>query len=316
MKFEDLALEWFENKKKFLKESTEAYYLFELQNYIIPALGDIEIEKLNEEMIQKNVYSWQTQNGIHNTTIKKSTISNLVTLIKQILKYAAKKNIISPFELEILYIPEIPTSQNKTFTNEEQDNIIEAVISDLSFKSFGILLGIHTGMRIGELCALHWNNIDRIQNVIYINNTLQRVYNKNLQPSTRIIIGKPKTIKSIRNIPLSEKIQSAISYLPEINRDGYVLTNTTSFMEPRTYRRFYAKFLKKHNINYLNFHCLRHSFATRLIQNGADYKCVSELLGHTNINTTLNMYVHPNLKQKRECINLFYQDNSKKPFSN
>lgn len=305
MKFEELALEWFENKKKFLKESTEAYYLFELQNYIIPALGNIEIEQLNEEIIQKNVYLWQTQNGIHYTAIKKSTISNLVTLIKQILKYGVKKNLIHPFELEIFYIPEMPTNKDKTFTKEEQDNLIAAVISDLSFKSFGILLSLSTGMRIGELCALHWSDVDSIRNIITIHNTLQRVYNKNLQPSTRIIIGKPKTIKSIRNIPLSEKVQNAISCLPDINKDGYVLTNTTSFIEPRTYRRFYEKFLKKHNISYLNFHCLRHSFATRLIQNGGDYKCVSELLGHTNINTTLNMYVHPDLKQKRECIELF-----------
>lgn len=215
------------------------------------------------------------------------------------------KNFIPPFELEIFYIPEMPANKDKTFTKEEQDSLIEAVISDLSFKSFGILLSLNTGMRIGELCALLWSDVDCIENIITIHNTLQRVYNKNLQPSTKIIIGKPKTIKSIRNIPLSEKVQNAISHLPDINKDGYVLTNTTSFMEPRTYRRFYEKFLKKHNIVYLNFHCLRHSFATRLIQNGADYKCVSELLGHTNINTTLNMYVHPDLKQKRECIELY-----------
>ena len=305
MKFEELALEWFENKKKFLKESTEAYYLFELQNYIIPALGELEIEDLNEEVIQKNVYAWQTKSGVNNTSIKKSTISNLVTLIKQILKYAVKKNLISPIELEIFYIPEIPDNKNKTFTNEEQDILIQAVISDLSFKSFGILLSLNTGLRIGELCALHWNDVDCTENIISVRNTLQRVYNKNSQPNTKIIIGKPKTVKSIRNIPLSEKVQNAIANLPEINKDGYVLTNTSSFMEPRTYRRFYATFLKKHNIDYLNFHCLRHSFATRLIQNGADYKCVSELLGHTNINTTMNMYVHPDLKQKRECIELF-----------
>ena len=83
------------------------------------------------------------------------------------------------------------------------------------------------------------------------------------------------------------------------------MTNNLTFMEPRTFRRFYKNFLQKHNIKYLNFHCLRHSFATRLIQNGADYKCVSELLGHASINTTLNMYVHPDLKQKRHCIELF-----------
>lgn len=306
MKFKILALEWFENRRRYLKESTEAYYLFEMQNYILPEFGEIEIANLNEEVIQKTVYKWQTQTNRHGNTMKKSTILNLVMLVKQIIKYAIKKNMLSPFELEISYIPEEQANKNKTFTDEEQNMIIEAVIADLSFKSFGILLCLNTGIRIGELCALHWNDIDYNQNIVFIQNTLQRVYNKNTQPKSKIIIGKPKTLKSARCIPLSEKLQNVIEQLPAINYNGYILTNNSSFMEPRTFRRFYADFLIKNNIQYLNFHCLRHSFATRLIQNGADYKCVSELLGHTSVNTTINMYVHPNLMQKRNCIELFY----------
>lgn len=305
MKFEDLAWDWYDNKKKFIKESTEAYYAFELQNYIIPAFGETDIEKMSEELVQKKVYEWQTETNIHDKIIKKSTISNLVMLTKQIMKYGVKKNLISPFVMEISYIPEKQNNKNKVFTDDEQDAIIKAVISDLSFKSFGILLSLNTGIRIGELCALHWSDIDCTQNIITIQNTLQRVYNKESFPSTKIIVGIPKTEKSARSIPLSEKLQEAMKSLPGINEQGYVLTNSPSFMEPRTYRRFYASFLIKHNIEYLNFHSLRHSFATRLIQKGADYKCVSELLGHTNINTTMNMYVHPDLKQKRECIELF-----------
>lgn len=305
MQFEVLALEWFERKRKYLKESTEAYYLFELQNYIIPALGKIEAESLNEEIIQKNVCKWQTDGNGRGRVIRKSTISNLVMLIRQIIKYGNKRNIVPSFELEISYLPEACESKSKTFTNEEQDKILEAVISDLSFKSFGILLSLCTGIRIGELCALHWNDIDKFQNVITIRNTLQRVYDKNSQPRTRIIMGSPKTLKSTRNIPLPKKLQNVMKQLSDVDHNGYVLTNSSAFVEPRTFRRFYKDFLLKHNIRYLNFHCLRHSFATRLIQKGADYKCVSELLGHTNINTTLNMYVHPDLKQKRDCIELF-----------
>lgn len=303
MTFEAVAMEWFENKRKFIKESTEAYYLFELQNYILPEFK--EIETITEESIQKVVYKWQTGESKKGNVIKKSTISNLVTMIRQIIKYAVKKGYVQPLELEICYIPDSSKNDNKTFTYEEQNEIIESVIGDLTYKSFGILLSMHTGMRIGELCALQWHNIDCYQKVVTVQNTLQRVYNKNTQPKTKIIIGTPKTLKSARYIPLSETLQETIKKLPSVNNDGYVLTNTSSYMEPRTFRRFYAEFLNKHEIQYLNFHCLRHSFATRLIQNGADYKCVSELLGHTNINTTLNMYVHPDLQQKRNCINLF-----------
>lgn len=305
MNFKDLALEWFEYRKKYLKESTKAYYMFELQNYILPSFGEIGVENLNEEIIQKSVYQWQTMSNKYGRGIKKSTISNLVMLIRQIMKYGSKKGIIPPFKFEIFYLPETNESKSKTFTNKEQDMIIEAVLSDLSFKSFGILLSLNTGIRIGELCALRWSDIDNIQNVMTIHNTLQRVYDKNAQPKTKIIIGSPKTLESTRSIPLSKRLCDVIEKLPKINCNGYILTNNSSHMEPRTFRRFYKNFLIKHNITYLNFHCLRHSFATRLIQNGADYKCVSELLGHSNINTTLNMYVHPDLNQKRNCIELF-----------
>lgn len=305
MKFELLALEWYEHKRKYLKESTDAYYLFELRNYIIPELGEIEIEILNEDIIQESVYNWQTKGGKNNKPIKKSTILNLVMLIKQIIKYGAKKDLISLWALEISYIPEESRIKNAIFTNEEQNMIIEAVLSDLTFKSFGILLSLNTGIRIGELCALRWNEIDYTQNTVIIQHTLQRVYNKEAHPTTKIIIGTPKTNKSVRSIPLSKKLQNTIKCLPDINKNGYILTNNSAFMEPRTFRRFYASFLEKHNIKYLNFHSLRHSFATRLIQNGADYKCVSEILGHTNISTTMNMYVHPDMRQKRNCIELF-----------
>lgn len=303
MKFETVAMEWFENKRKFLKESTEAYYILQLRNYILPEFS--EIEDLNEEAVQKIVYKWQTVRNKQGTIIRKSTVANLVVLIRQIAKYAIKKKYLPPFDLAIAYLHDVPGNDNKTFAYEEQDTIIEAVMADLSFKSFGILLSLNTGIRIGELCALRWSDVDRVQNTVTIQNTLQRVYNKDAEPKTKIIIGNPKTLKSARYIPLSKTLQNAIRQLPFIDDSGYILTNTSSFMEPRTFRRFYEKFLLKHDIGYMNFHCLRHSFATRLVQNGADYKCVSELLGHTNINTTMNMYVHPDLRQKRNCIELF-----------
>lgn len=305
MKFKDLSLKWFEKKRKYLKESTEAFYMFELYNYILPELGDIDVEKITEEVIQTSVYKWQTENNSHGRLIKKSTISNLVMLIRQIIRYGSKKGIMPMLQFEVYYLPETYEKKSKTYTREEQDKIEEAILSELSFKSFGILLGLHTGIRIGELCALRWCDIEMEKGIMTIHTTLQRVYNQDAQPKTKIIIGNPKTEKSSRNIPLSPKLQNLIKKLPDINCEGYILTNSSSYMEPRTFRRFYQDFLKKYDITYLNFHCLRHSFATRLIQNGADYKCVSELLGHANINTTLNMYVHPDIKQKRICMELF-----------
>jgi len=158
-------------------------------------------------------------------------------------------------------------------------------------------------LRIGELCALRWEDFDFKNGVIHISKTLQRVYDPNSTPKTKIVISSPKTLTSNRDIPLSLKMTEFISKL-EINKMGYVLTNEDKYMEPRTFRKFYTHFLERHGIVTLNVHCLRHTFATRCIENGGDYKSVSEILGHTTINTTLNMYVHPQLEEKRKCVEL------------
>jgi integrase len=87
-----------------------------------------------------------------------------------------------------------------------------------------------------------------------------------------------------------------------VNQSYYVLTNDVKPTEPRTYRSYYKGFMKELNMPDLKFHGLRHSFATRCIESKCDYKTVSVLLGHSNISTTLNLYVHPNLEQKKKCI--------------
>lgn len=167
---------------------------------------------------------------------------------------------------------------------------------------------LNSGLRIGELCALKWKDVDLERKIIYITKTLQRIYVSDVQRKTDIIIASPKTSASIREIPVGEKILSLIKELPYYNKENYILTNTSSYIEPGIFRRYYKSFLRKNNIPVLKFHCLRHTFATRLIENGADYKSVSEILGHSTIHTTLNMYVHPMIEEKRRCVELIEWD--------
>ena len=175
----------------------------------------------------------------------------------------------------------------------------------LDCETLGYAISLCTGMRIGELCALKWEDIDLANRLIYINKTLQRIYLKTEvgKGVTKIVITTPKSEKSVRNVPISNALLELLEQMGK-QRGKYVLTGTTSYIEPRVYREHYQKFVEQHGIQPIKFHALRHTFATRCIENGADYKIVSELLGHSSVNLTLNLYVHPNLEDKRRCVEL------------
>ena len=301
--FEDVIKEWLEEKKLFIKYSTYAYYTIEAKNYIIPILGKRPVKEITEKELQRTIMYWQKEGGNCHNPLKKSTVQNLVTITKQCIKFAIKEGYMEECALDLHFIPTNYHKKKKVFSKSEQVDIIQAVLGEPSYRTFGILLCLNSGLRIGELCALRWEDFDFKNGIIHITKTLQRVYDPASTPKTKIVISSPKTLTSNRDIPLSAKMVEFISQL-EINKMGYVLTNENRYMEPRTFRKFYAHFLQRHGIAALNVHCLRHTFATRCIENGGDYKSVSEILGHTTINTTLNMYVHPQLEEKRKCVDL------------
>ena len=300
----DVLREWILSKKKYIKESTYTYYLYEIENYIIPVLGEYKISEINEKCIQEAVLHWQQYGGKEKQSLKKSTVQNLVTLIKQVMRYAVKEGGCKENPLEIHFIPTQVEQKKNVFTLEEQHLIMNTICKTPNFREFGIFLCLNSGLRIGDLCALQWTDIDFQNRVVHITKTMQRIYNKRSNPKTKIIISAPKTRTSVREIPLSGNTMNLIKQLPSLNVQGYILTNSNRYMEPRAIRKYYNNFLLKLGIQPINFHCLRHTFATRCIENGANYKTVSELLGHSSINTTLNLYVHPPISEKRKCVEL------------
>ena len=173
-----------------------------------------------------------------------------------------------------------------------------------TFKNLGIYICLSTGLRIGEVCALTWDDINIELGIISIKRTIERSYIIDGEKRhTELIINTPKTKNSIREIPITKELIRILKPLKKIvNGNYYILTNEEKPTEPRTYRNYYKKLMKDLNIPELKFHGLRHSFATRCIESNCDYKTVSVILGHSNISTTLDLYVHPNMEQKKKCI--------------
>lgn len=189
-------------------------------------------------------------------------------------------------------------------TKREQNKITDYVLNNLSTRNIGILISLYSGIRIGELCALKWEDIDLKKGIIYIRKTIQRIYIKDKYNNvSKIILTTPKTKNANREIPVNKNFLEILKKV-KANKEDYILTGNKEYIEPRTYRKYFNKVLDKININHFNFHSLRHTFATNCISLGVDYKTVSELLGHANVNITLNLYVHPRLSQKKKCIDL------------
>jgi len=187
--------------------------------------------------------------------------------------------------------------------------LMQYVTDNFTFRNLGIYICLSTGMRIGEVCALKWSDIDLGTETIHVNRTIERIYIiEGDKRRTELVIGTPKTKNSIREIPVSKELMKLIRPLKKLMNDDYfVITNEAKPTEPRTYRNYYKQLLKQLGIPDLKFHGLRHSFATRCIESQCDYKTVSVILGHANISTTLNLYVHPNMDQKKKCINKMFK---------
>lgn len=307
--YKDWICEWLIERKDYIKESTYANYSSIVFNHLIPELGDYYLKSLDNKTLQQFILNMYRNGRMDNNGgLSDKTIKDIVMLIKTSFKSALKDGLIDYINLDFSY----PRCANKTkmyiLTKHEQKKIIDYCSNNKSSRNIGIMLALYSGLRIGELCALKWEDIDFKKNIINVSKTLQRVYIKSKNNNeSKIIITTPKTKNANRIIPINCEFAIILKQIKTKNND-YLLSCTEKFIEPRTYRKYFDRMLKKNNIDHINFHSLRHTFATNCIRLGVDYKTVSELLGHSTVNITLNLYVHPQLAQKKKCIDLICKE--------
>ena len=288
---------WQQEKKQYVKVSTYSAYHLLLMNHLIPEFGDkVDIQ---EKDVQEYVLK-ELRKGLSEKTIK-----DILIVLKMILKFGVKHGYFEYRQIDIKFPTTHDKKQIEVLTRENQRKLMDYLKDNFTFKNIGIFICLSTGLRIGELCALRWSDIDVEEGVIKVRHTIQRIYfTEGENNYTKLMIDTPKTKESMREIPLSSDLLKIIKSISKVVNDNYfVLTNEDTPTEPRTYRNYYKRILKKLDIPYIKFHGLRHSFATRCIESNNDYKTVSVILGHSNITTTLNLYVHPNKEQKKKCIN-------------
>ena len=293
-----IAALWLSDNQNNLKESTVIKYRNLLNTYIIPNVGSIMISDLDYEVLSDFCNKLLVSGGSKEQGLSNKTVSDVLTVIKSICRYAERKkyridrtalDVSVKIKVAPLRVLSIPEEQLLIAYLKKQDTLICA----------GILLSLFTGIRIGELCALTWRDISPEQRTIHIHKTMQRIQTQGGPSKTKVVITEPKSLCSIRDIPLSKDIAELIPARTASN--AFFLTGKINqYIEPRTMENHFKRILKELNIENAHFHTLRHTFATRCVEVGFDIKSLSEILGHANVNITLNRYVHPSMDLKQK----------------
>ena len=303
--YKDWIYAWLLEKKEYIKESTYANYSNNIFNHIIPKLGNYYLNELNHKIIQDFLLEL-SKNGRkdNNGGLAEKTIKDITIIIKGSIKKGINEDKIKHIELTFNYPKDNTEKKLYVLTKREQNRITNYVLKNINSRNIGLLISLYSGIRIGELCALRWEDVDFKKSCLTINKTIQRIYIKDKDKNiSKVIITTPKTKNANREIPINKDFLEILKKVKS-DKKHYILTGNDKYIEPRTYRKYFNKVLDKLKIKHFNFHSLRHTFATNCISLGVDYKTVSELLGHANVNITLNLYVHPRYSQKKKCIDL------------
>ena len=294
--FEEIALLWLEEKRQYVKKSTYCAYSLLVNNHLKTAFVGKDV--VTGDMLQQFVLKKLDQG------LSQKSVKDMLVVVKMILHYARKHDYLPPCDMEVRFPTDRRYRGIQVMSREHQKLLMEYVRDNGTYLDLGIYMCLCAGLRIGEICALVWDDIDLESGVISISKTLQRIYVIDGEERyTEVLTGSPKSRSSIREVPLVKDLAQMLMPMKCASvGHHYVLTNSTSPMEPRAYRNYYNALIKRLNLPRLKFHGLRHTFATRCIESKCDYKTVSVLMGHANVNTTLNLYVHPDMEQKKRCV--------------
>lgn len=280
--------EWMEAIKFRVKQSTLANYLRKAETHILPAFGDIQANELDVSHAQKFIAD--KLNG----GMSSGYVADIFILLKSVMKFAVSRYNIRNRIADVI-MPKKKKADVLLLSKAQQSCLQKYLNANQNLTSFGVALSLFTGLRIGELCALKWSDIDLSKKTISVSKTIQRI---SVHGGTQLVITEPKSISSVREIPIPDCILHLLKKFCSKD-EFYILSGAEKPVEPRAMQYRFQSLLEKAKLPSIHFHALRHMFATNCVELGFDVKSLSEILGHSSVEITLNRYVHSSLERKK-----------------
>jgi len=305
-RFSMLCEAWLLKKRSKLKASSYAKYEYVIKNYLIPNYGGILLREADISDFENGLL--QIYNRKLNNHISNSLMKTIIYLINAILAYGYQKKLCQSLKVEFEF-PSNNIDEVRYLKDEETIALLKYLLRNTDDNSKGTLLALLTGMRLGEVCSLQKKNLDLDLKVIYVKTTVQRLKINGSQ-KTALVVSAPKSRRSYRVIPIPDILMEYLLYCEifSLSDEQYVLGCTNKPYDPRTLQYGFSKILKNCGLDHINYHALRHTFASKCVHSGFDIQTLSEILGHTSVSFTLNKYVHTDIKYKRKQMDLFNND--------
>ena len=298
MKYRDWLIQWLENYiRPSVKVRTYERYKLIVEQHIKDKVGGVELNDLSPLILQPLIT--ELLRGGNKKTgkgLSASSVNAVISVIQCSLKMAHLLGLTKEYMADKLKRPKLTEKPVECFSLAEQKQIEQAVLNGKKDKLYGIILCLYSGLRIGELMALQWSDIDFVKGVLTVSKSCHDGKNG-------LIIDEPKTITSRRVIPLPKQLLPILKGIKKKSDSPFVVSSNGKPIPVRSYQRSFELLLKKLNISHKGFHSLRHTFATRAIECGMDVKTLSEILGHKNPTITLNRYAHSLTDHKKEMMN-------------
>ena len=298
--FGDILQRWINDNQVRLKEATKYRYRYLIETHILPQLGNMKLNMISCTVINAFVAEKMNHGRIDGTGgLSAAYVRSIVQVINSALSFAAENKIDTPVPTRITK-PALQPRELPILSKENQTKLENILLTDMDCTKLGVYISLYTGLRIGEICALRWEDIDLENQVIYVRHTVVRVkVDGQGSTVTTNVIDQPKTKTSCRCVPICSRLLLALQRYSPKTTSEYVVSKNRTFASPRTFEYRYCRLLESNGIPHINYHGLRHTFATRCIEAGMDVKSLSEILGHANVTITLNTYVHSSMELKR-----------------
>ncbi len=304
MKYQDWLDAWLTNYiQPTSKPRTRVRYEEIIRRHLIPSLGKYPLSQLSAYTLQCYIAELlQSGNLKTEEGLSPNSVNGIITIIQNSLKTAYTLDLIPEYFGDKLKRPKAREKQVECFSMSEQKTIEQAALADKRRKMFGVVLCLYTGLRIGELLALTWSDIDLSAGTIAVNRSC---YDGTDQDGKFCrFTDTPKTASSKRVIPIPRQMLAVLRQRKKNSNSNYVVADENGHpVLVRSYQRSFELLLKKLGIKRKGFHSLRHTFATRALECGMDVKTLSEILGHKNPTVTLNRYVHSMFEHKKDMMN-------------